>query len=606
MLNALSRFERTDAEATLFGYAVKPLGFTLVLWPDGRGCRLAAHYDDKGKAPAKPVPNLARTSKPVAFLGCDTAAYVLGKGKASEKPEKTQEKHELFVDLMKEIRVRRGEEESSADSTGLTAQVYLDWVASGKPGIEQVLSGLEGAPLRRIDMDPIAIRVEGQRRSLHELPSAKAYWAEIARGQKASGSAGLCVVCGGIGHTVDTLPQSLIGHQIPGATQANVSLASVNFPSASRGASGLGLRSAPVCVECAGRAVQNLNFLTGSADHAWRSPSGDLGLVWWVSNPEAAVDTAGIFDPRPDLVARLLAAPGSGRESDVFRPRDTDKFFALAFSGNVSRLVVRRWIELPLEKMHDRVVSWLMDAESPDRAHPFFPLFRYAESLGPMRREQGRWVTSAPEGSVEALLMTALARDVVPPHFIRLAVSRASAEVRLLSAEDKLAAALARARMSARVGLLRLILNRKTLQEDPMPAHLDETRRTRAYLSGRLFAIRASIQRAAVRGVNASIVDKFYERAMTSPQAVEPTLAALSEQHLRALRRNNRGAFNRLDPLLREISQLRGPAPDRQSLAEQAEWIFGYDQQVWHDIESARAADAAKRSASDSHEPTDD
>lgn len=603
MLTALSRFERTDTETTPFGYAIKQLGFTLVLWPDGRGCRLNAHYDDKGKAPVRLVPNLARTSKPVAFLGCDTAAYVLGKGKASEKPEKTQEKHKLFVDLVKEFHVRCGEEGTGADSTDLAAQVYLDWLASGKPGIERALSDLADAALRRIDMDPIAICVEGQRQSLHELPSAKTYWAEMARGQKASGDAALCLVCSRTRPTVETLPQSLVGHQIPGATQANVSLASVNFPSASRGASGLGLRSAPVCTECAGRAVQNLNFLTGSADHAWRSPSGDLGLVWWVSNPEAVVDTAGIFDPRPDLVARLLATPRSGKESDVFTPMSTDRFFALAFSGNVSRFVVRRWIELPLERMHNHVVSWLMDVESPDRNRPHFPLFRYAESLGPMRREQGRWVTPAPEGSVEALLMTALARDAVPRHFIRLAISRASAEVRLLSAEDKLVAGLARARMSARVGLLRLILNRTILQEDPMPAHLDETRRDPAYVNGRLFAVRESLQQWALGDVNASIVDKFYERAATNPASVAGVLDVLSKQHLNALKRKHgRSAFSAMDRRLTELNDLQGDAPGRLRDEGQAAWLAGYYQQRQHDFEQRGKRSAAHNSG----EPTDD
>lgn len=592
MLTALSRFEHIDGEATPFGYAAKQLGFTLVLRRDGSGCRLDAHYDDKGKAPAALVPNLARTVKPVPFLGCDTAAYVLGKEKENEKSQKTEEKHRLFVSLMKGF---------LADSDDLTAQVFLEWVARGKPGLEQALSDLGGTALRRIDMDPVAIRVEGQSQSLHESPAAKAHWAEAARGQKASGEAALCLVCGHTRPTVGTLPQSLIGHQIPGATQANVSLASVNFPSASRGASGLGLRSAPICADCAARAVQNLNYLAGSSDHSWRSPSGDLGMVWWATDPGLAFLAAGIFEPRPDLVAELLAAPRKGGdESEVWHPGHNDKFFALTFSGNVSRFVVRRWIELPLADLRTNVSSWLRDVESPDGARRF-PLFRYAESLGPMRREHRGWVTPAPEGSVEALVLTALAKDAVPHHFLQLAISRASAEVRLLSADDGLTAGLARARMAARVGLLRLILNRTTLQEEPMPAHLDETRRDAAYVNGRLFAVRESLQRWALGDVNASIVDKFFERASTNPASVAAVLDVLSKQHLNALKRNHGiGAYLTMDRRITELNADQGDAPGRLRAEQQAAWLAGYYQQRQHDFERSK-----RSAAQDTDEPTD-
>lgn len=593
MLTALSRFEPAGAETAPFGYAAKPLGFTLVLWPDGAGCRLDVHYDEKGKASPALVPNLARTVKPVPFLGCDTAAYVLGKRKAEEKPEKAEEKQRLFVDLVK------GFQSSSGDPT---AQVFLDWVTYGKPGLEEALSGLDGVALRRIDMDPIAIRVERQRQSLHESSAAKAYWADKARGEKASGDAALCLVCGRTRPTVGTLPQSLIGHQIPGATQANVALASVNFPSASRGASGLGLRSAPVCADCAARAVQNLNYLAGSSDHSWRSPSGDLGMVWWATDPAADFLAAGIFEARPELVARLLSAPRSGEESKVWSPGREDKFFALSFSGNVSRFVVRRWIELPVGNLHDNIVSWLTDVESPDAGRPRFPLFRYAESLGPLRREHRGWVTPAPEGSVEALIMTALAKERVPRHFLQLAISRGSAEVRLLAADDGLTAGLARARMSARVGLLRLILNRTTLQEDPMPAHLDETRRDAAYVNGRLFAVRESLQRWALGDVNASIVDKFYERASTNPASVAAVLDVLSKQHLNALKRKHgMGALTTMDRRITELNALQGDAPGRLRAEEQAAWLAGYYQQRQHDFEQRAKHSAAQ----DIDQPTD-
>ena len=294
MLSALARFQRSDADATPFGYAFKPIGFTLVLRRDATGCRLVPHYGDDGKAPKFLIPNLARTVKPAPFLGCDTAAYVLGRGKPSEASQKTDGKHRLFVALAHRFY------ESTGDPT---AQVFLAWVDNGRPGLAEAIARLEGRPLSRIDMDPVAIRVEGGGEWMHASQSAWQFWADEARETKAGGVASLCLVCGQVKPTVATLPQSLIGHQIAVSMQANVALASVNFASASRGASGTGLRSAPICADCAGNAVQNLNYLTGSPDHRWRSPAGDRGMVWWSTNPIADPLALNLFEAKPGLVA---------------------------------------------------------------------------------------------------------------------------------------------------------------------------------------------------------------------------------------------------------------------------------------------------------------
>lgn len=587
MLTALATYENPDADSAPFGYARKPLGYTLVIWRDGLGCRLVPHHDEQGRAPEGLIPNLARTVKATPFLGCDNAAYVLGRGKASEDGRKTAAKHELFTGLVREFH---------AATPTPQAEAYLRWVDRGKPGLADVSASLTGAAGKRIDMDPIAIAVEGTRESMHDTPAARAFWARRARSGKEGADRALCVVCGMTKPPVATLPQSLVGHLVPGATQANVALASVNFPSASRGASGLGLRSAPICADCAALAVQNLNSLAASTKHAWRSPGGESALVWWTTDPAADPLVLLITQAQPELVAGLLGAPHGARPEKLWHPGPDDKFLALSFSGNVARFVVRRWMELPLRDVHRNIVTWFADVETANSEHRHFPLFRYTASLGPMRREQGKWLTPPPHGAVEALLMTALADAPVPPHFLRLALTRASAEVRLCNSDDKLAATMARRRMEARVGVVRLILNRSISKENPMPSHLDENRRDPAYISGRLFAVRESLQYSALGKVNASIVDKFYERASSHPAAVAQHLDVLSKQHLKTIRRERgEGAYLRENALISELNSLQGDAPGRLSAEEQAAWLCGYHQQRMHDIESAQARKAARK-----------
>lgn len=587
IITALTRYQ--NEEALPFGYANKPLGFTLVLWQDGRGCQLLPHYDDKGKAPERPVPNLARTVKPAPFLGCDNAAYTLGLAKPKDDPVKVAQKHELFVGLVGEYH---------AEHPDPRAEAYLQWIAAGRPGLDATIESLGSAARKRLDLDPVAIAVEHLADPLHDVPAARDFWAARARAGKSSGTTDLCLVCGVRAETVPTLPQSLIGHLVPGATQANVALASVNFPAASRGASGLGLRSAPICGDCAARAVQNFNTLAGSKAHSWRDSGGQSGFVWWTTDSRADDLVRSLLEPDDEELAQLtrglLQAPHSAA-SHLWEPEHVDRFYGLFFSGNIARFVVRRWIQLPLADMRAHIAAWFRDVESANRDHPYFPLRHYAACLGVLRREQGKWVAASPDGAVEALVTAALSGSTLPPHHLQLVLSRASAEIRLTGSDDGLTAGLTRRRMEARMGLMRLILNRTVLKENPMASHLDESRGDSAYLSGRIFAVRLAMQRAAMPNVNASILDKYFERAMSNPVSVEGTLAKLSQQHLAALRRTGRGGTAyRLDELCRELSDKRHDAPGRLTPAQQAAWLCGFDQQRQHDIEIARARKAER------------
>lgn len=586
ILTALARF--TPPDSVPFGYAAKPLGFTLVLPPDGRQIRLDAHYDEKGKAPNGVVPNIARTVKVTPLLGCDNAAYVLGLANEGESPEKTAAKHESFADLVHQFH---------SETPDPIAEAYLAWVRGGRPGLDEAVSRLAGKAAQRLHMDLVSLAVQGRNGRLHESAAARSFWADRAREGKAGGYSAVCLSCGLFRPTVSTLPQSLIGHLVPGATQANVSLASVNFGSASRGASGTGLRSAPICADCAAQAVQAFNYLASSREHSWRSPSNDYGMSWWATNPSTQDIVTGMFHPEPSVIRDLLSWLRKGRHHAELT-EDHGAFHLLAYSGNVARFVVRDWFEMPAVTLRMSLGKWFSDCETPNSQLPFFSVDAYAASLGVLRRDQGKWVEAPPHGSVEALVRTALTEVPVPANYLSLALARATAEVRLMRSDDGLTAYIARRRMDARVGLIRLILNRHHLKEDFMPAHLDESRGDPAYIAGRLFAVRESLQAWALGDVNASIVDKFFERASANPESVARQLEILTQQHLAAIKRKSgMGAKISATERITYLNARQGNAPGRLDAAGQAAWLCGYHQQRMHDIETARARKIAKAPA---------
>ena len=105
---------------------------------------------------------------------------------------------------------------------------------------------------------------------------------------------------------------------------------------------------------------------------------------------------------------------------------------------------------------------------------------------------------------------------------------------------------------------------------------LDKTNTNCAYRLGRLFAVLEKIQGEALPGLNATIRDRFYGAASSSPVLVFPRLLKLSKHHLSQL---GIGRRIQLEELLGEIiSDIRPESgfPKQLPLPEQGLFAIGY------------------------------
>lgn len=576
ILTALAQYQSDDGALVPPGYARKPtLGFQLVITDEGAGCRLESLYTEQqeGKrgwsAPVAVVPDMTRSNNPPPLLACDNAAFVLARPKpgpdadGDRRHESALKKHAQFVQLLRQYR---------AESDDSDADAYFTWADAGMPGLGHQIESLPPHAMKRLDLDLIAIRTEASEALLHDKPSARAFWSRRAASAKGGEEARVCLCCGEVGPVVDTLPQALSGRWIPGTDTAQVALVSANFAAAMRGASGSGLKSAPICAACAGRAVAAFNDLASNSAHRFRLSDREAA-IWWATSTDAddwIRQVEGVGDP--ERVLELLSSVHRGTEA----PRPKGSFYLLVFSGNVARLVVRRWITLELSGLEANVARWFEDVEVPDRQHPYRTPAAMARSLGPF--PLGDHSETAPDGAFAAFLVAALAGEAPPTDYLRLAIARAVAEVRRLDGDNPW---IARQRAMDRLAVIRLIINRtSTKEEETMNSRLDEARDDPAYLSGRIFALSADLQRAALGEVNASIVDRFFARAVQHPASVDGALATLQQQHVASLTRKGSGGLAQTK--YRELCSLRsrrGDAPGRLSVEQQAAWTAGFYQQ---------------------------
>ena len=102
---------------------------------------------------------------------------------------------------------------------------------------------------------------------------------------------------------------------------------------------------------------------------------------------------------------------------------------------------------------------------------------------------------------------------------------------------------------------------------------LDPTNPSPAYRMGRLFAALEKIQEEASPGINATIRDRYYGAASSTPVAVFTTLLRLKNAHLKKLA-TGRGVW--FEKLLADILGEVADFPRQLPLPDQGRFALGY------------------------------
>lgn len=114
----------------------------------------------------------------------------------------------------------------------------------------------------------------------------------------------------------------------------------------------------------------------------------------------------------------------------------------------------------------------------------------------------------------------------------------------------------------------------KDCPKEVLKVELNEKCTNIPYTLGRLFAVLEHIQQEANPGINATIKDKYFNTAASTPTQIFPVLINLAQKHLRKLNDGGRIHFSR------QIGELAGMIgqefPKRLNLPEQGAFQLGY------------------------------
>ena len=310
---------------------------------------------------------------------------------------------------------------------------------------------------------------------------------------------------------------------------------------------------------------------------------GDVTAICWSAKPTpleehlaSLISGGGKDNPDAhiDAVKSLYKSLYNGQYQ---KPDGKEKFYLLGLSPNSARIVVRFWHETTVAALSESIAAWYDDLQMVRGENSPYPEYM------PLPRLLGNLVLDGkmenlPSDLIAQVTDAALNNRVLPVSLLQAALRRNKAEQKITY---------------GRASLLKAYINRairagrlKNMKELTMS--LDRNRQDIGYVLGRLFAVLEKTQAEANPGLNATIADRYFGSASSTPIAVFGTLMRLLPHHLNKLEFEGRAV-----QLQWEICQILEHCqrfPNHLNLEQQGLFAIGY----YHETQFLFTKDALK------------
>jgi len=578
ILQALNQYyerllQKADRDVPLFGFSVQKISFCVVLERDGRLHAFEPVVSEVVRG--RPLPQqlvVPGQSKPTGsgvnpcFLW-DNATYMLGQVPEDRQTEWARERFEAF----------RGHH--------LAAEREID-----DPAFSAVCRFLEHWDPEALGNHPElsemarnfgAFRLRGEQGYVHERPAVSDWWRRQAA-TPGEGQAGTCLVTGdtaALANIHEPRIKGVLGSQSTGATLVSFNLDA--FESYGKSQS----YNAPVSRRAAFQYATALNRLL--SDDRRKVQVADATTVFWTEKPAPAENVfPSIFamTPRPSeadedavtlrRVHAFLDRLRRGKAddlTDLLGELDT-RFYVLGLAPNASRISVRYWLTGTVRQLAKHLARHVRDLE-------IVGLDDRPPTVQELLRETAPPKNGYPDpDKIPRILTGGLVRSILtsrpyPAAFYAAILRRIRAESFAVPTKRKDW----RSAMVRRAAAIKTYLIRNFGKEIPVSLNPDHPEP--AYHLGRWFALLEKIQKDALgENLNATIKDRFFTAASSTPSAVFPRLIRLSQHHLNRI--ENVGLRVTRDKQVQEAAGRLDRFPRRLSMEEQGLFCLGYYHQT--------------------------
>ncbi len=309
-----------------------------------------------------------------------------------------------------------------------------------------------------------------------------------------------------------------------------------------------------------------LNHMLGKDSHN-KTIVGDSTIVFWSQKRDSpAYDLESEFQwfledpPKDDPDRGVQAVKGlfeAVRSGNLCLP-DDNRFYVLGLAPNVARISVRFWKTGTTRGFAEKIVKHFEDIQithGPNEPE-HLTLNRILRSIA-LECKMDNVPPNLPASVVNSIL------DGTP-----YPITLAQQCIRRIRAERNV--------NRSRAGILKAWINRypKLSEREVATVALDRGNKNEGYRLGRLFAVLEKIQEEANPGINATIRDRYYGAASSTPVTVFSQLLKLKNHHLSKLDNVGRKVFfeKELGEIMGEIDHF----PKHLTLEDQAFFAIGY------------------------------
>ena len=533
------------------GFEWKEIPFIIEIDARGNPIQIEDTRDGEGKrrrARSFLVPqSVKRAVNIAANLLWDNAAYVLGVD-TKGKPKRVSDQHLAFIGKIESLPVPARHDAGVQAVLNFLGQVDPDTLSPHAEWKEIA----ETAPY-------LTFRLQGDVDLVCQRPAVRE---AVGAHQDTTCTSGLCLVSGETGEIerLHTAIKGVWGAQPSGANIVSFNLDAFNSYGKTQGT------NAPVGKRAAFSYTTALNHLLRK-DSPQRLQVGDTSVVLWADRPTEfetlAVDIFG--EPTkddPDSNVRAIRNLYTAIRSGVLEGEGGQaNFFALGLAPNAARIAIRFWQHGTVADMAGRIKQHFEDLaiDRSPRDPLYLSLFRLLISVATQSKAD-----NIPPNLGGELVRSILAGLPYPQTLLAAGVRRTRAERNVTY---------------ARAALLKACINRAIRysdvdMEEELTMSLNEANRNVGYRLGRLFAVLEKIQEEANPGINATIRDRYYGAASSTPVTVFSVLLKLKNHHLSKL--DNPGRAVNMEKRIGEIVEGLDDFPAQLRIEDQGRFAVGY------------------------------
>ncbi|MBX2980048.1 MAG: type I-C CRISPR-associated protein Cas8c/Csd1 [Flavobacteriales bacterium] len=580
ILQALNDYYRRSADLPREGWVRRGVDYLLVLDKEGKCINMECIQDqEKGRPIAHQmlVPSIGKqamkhnNSGKDANLLWDNGSFVLGgEGKGAVKVG-------AFVNALEQWL-------EGVSDEGLSAVLAFAKSVQTRPETRNEVLSKFGLKELFDERDYIiAFKLHGDVEPLHNRPAIRGAYERKMTAPVADGQVlGNCLVTGAIQVPIalnETVIKGIFREQTSGVNLVSFNARSFDSYGKRKGA------NAPVSLAASFAYTTALKGLLSSSKQ--KLQIADATTVFWAEEQHELEGLFGdILRDDPERGTQALQALLKAATTGKFNlGSNTGKFHVTGLGAPAkSRVSVRFYVCAPAEKIAGHLVQHFKDLElkSSSDGPQYLSISRILKAVS--RKSNSRKAIDGydiqPRLSGEVMDAVVKAQPY-PTTLLNMAVLRCRAEQ---ANRDKQAWQNV---PMARAAVIKACLNRSIRTYNQNTAEpetqftpmLDPTNPSHAYRLGRLFATFEKVQEEANRldgRLNATIRDKYYGAASSTPGAVFSTLIRLNKHHLSKLGKESRGLSVVREKLIQEIANGLNDFPTHLTLPDQGRFALGY------------------------------